>query len=173
MCEKIEDGAVTLGEELFLEYRNAYGETSSRRIKILKSRGAIFNAIDIEQSKYLTFRKDRIIKLENGAGNKIEFAYVPFTTDRTRIKQSEPRPNYNGTICFTGFPASIKAELGEKAENIEFLVRKSVTKDLEYLCCGPNAGPKKIEKAQAAGIWLISLDEFYDLIDDGVIPDRD
>jgi len=165
MIEEITDGDVSLDEELFLEYRNAKGQISKRRIKVLKSQGALFSAIDLEQNKYLTFRKDRIVSLCQDTGTSVSFAYIP-----VQSKPSDPTPN-NGTICFTGFSSNLKALLGEKANAGNFLVRKSVTKDLEYLCCGPNAGPKKIEKAQAAGIWIMREEEFHDLVDDGVVPD--
>ena len=48
----------------------------------------------------------------------------------------------------------------------------SVTKNLAYLCCGQNAGPKKLEKARAQGVTLLTESDFYNLVGTGETPDR-
>ncbi|EPJ5822028.1 BRCT domain-containing protein [Pluralibacter gergoviae] len=64
------------------------------------------------------------------------------------------------TICFTGFSKDRKNALITIAIALEFSVTKDVTKTLDYLCCGDNAGPSKINKAKQNGAKLLSEDEF-------------
>jgi BRCT domain type II-containing protein len=70
-----------------------------------------------------------------------------------------------GKICFTGFKRERKAELKETAKQHCFIVRTGVTKKLDYLCCGYNAGPVKIEKAKEQGVRLIDENQFEQMID--------
>lgn len=163
----IEDGVgfEEAGGVYVLEYNNARGETSLRKIKIVKSQGAVFSAIDLNENVFLTFRKDRVVSLKDASGNDEEFVYVP------SAKKKADKVVYNGSICFTGFAAAQKKQLIEAAQNANFQVRKGVTKDLEYLCCGPKAGPSKVQKALDAGIINMDIEQFNELIEAGVIPE--
>lgn len=73
-------------------------------------------------------------------------------------------------ICFTGFGASKKAELSELALDYKFNVVASVTKNLDFLCGGENAGPKKLEAAIAKGVQILTESEFRILIQTGELP---
>ena len=73
-------------------------------------------------------------------------------------------------ICFTGFAASKKQELGDIANQHNLKVVTSVTKKLDFLCGGENAGPKKIEKAEAQGVQFLTESQFHDLIQTGELP---
>ncbi|NWC62926.1 BRCT domain-containing protein [Cedecea sp. P7760] len=64
------------------------------------------------------------------------------------------------TICFTGFGKKDKNELIEIAKARGYVVRSDVTKDLNYLCCGENAGPSKINKASQQGSEVLSAEQF-------------
>ena len=83
--------------------------------------------------------------------------YVTLYHPNRKFGDSLPSNNsYNGIqICFTGFPAKRKAELKDLAKGANLWVTDEVRQNLEYLVCGSNAGPKKIEKAQKLGaaIW--------------------
>ena len=70
-------------------------------------------------------------------------------------------------ICFTGFRPAEKEALQSKAEAAEMKVVKSVSKKLTYLCIGPNAGPKKMEKAREQGVTILTVDQFESLITTG------
>ena len=72
-------------------------------------------------------------------------------------------------ICFTGFGLGEKEILTELAKANNFNVVSSVTKKLDFLCGGENAGPKKIEKAQAQGVQFVSKFQFMHLIETGEI----
>ena len=80
---------------------------------------------------------------------------------------SESRRDDRPQICFTGFPPSKKEYLSGIAMENGLKVVKSVTVNLEYLCCGENAGPSKLEKAGAQGVAIISEHEFLDTFMDG------
>ncbi|RLM12848.1 BRCT domain-containing protein [Gibbsiella quercinecans] len=68
------------------------------------------------------------------------------------------------TICFTGFEKNKKNELTSIAGSHNYFVKSAVTKDLDYLCCGENAGPSKISKARQNGTILLSENEFIAMI---------
>ncbi|MFQ2251690.1 BRCT domain-containing protein [Aeromonas hydrophila] len=75
-------------------------------------------------------------------------------------------------ICFTGFDSAKKRELvalAEGATNDMFVVRNSVTKTLDILCCGENAGPKKVADAQSKGIHIFDEEQFIKLLETGLI----
>lgn len=73
-------------------------------------------------------------------------------------------------VCFTGFGTSKKQELIDLANSSNFKVVSSVTKNLDFLCGGENAGPKKIDKAEAQGVQFLNEQQFIQLIETGEIP---
>ena len=73
-------------------------------------------------------------------------------------------------VCFTGFGATEKERLNELASNNKFNVVKSITKKLDFLIAGENAGPKKIEKAELQGVQFLTANQFLVLIQTGEIP---
>jgi BRCT domain type II-containing protein len=73
-------------------------------------------------------------------------------------------------ICFTGFNTVERNELETLAASINFLVKKSVTKNLHILCIGDNAGPSKTDKAREFGALILNKSEFTQLIDTGELP---
>jgi NAD-dependent DNA ligase len=75
-------------------------------------------------------------------------------------------------VCFTGFSPSDKSELIKIAQDNDIHVAKSVTKELMFLCCGENAGPSKMSKAEKQGVKLINKDDFFKIIETGEIPNR-
>jgi DNA ligase (NAD+) len=70
-------------------------------------------------------------------------------------------------ICFTGFGVSDKNEMVALAEDSHLKVVTSVTKGLQYLVAGPNAGPSKIATAQKQGTKILSKEQFYQFIETG------
>ncbi|EKT3972909.1 hypothetical protein SL054_002242 [Flavobacterium psychrophilum] len=75
-------------------------------------------------------------------------------------------------ICFTGFSPSEKENLIQIAENNKFHVAKSVTTNLNFLCCGENAGPSKMNKAEKQGAIILNNVEFFKLIQTGELPNK-
>lgn len=77
----------------------------------------------------------------------------------TGLKTNDPQ------ICFTGFVTKRKAELKEMAQSANLWVTQKVTKNLKYLVCGGNAGPKKIEEAKNLGAIIWSENDFLDWLE--------
>lgn len=82
--------------------------------------------------------------------------------------KSEPKIE----ICFTGFSPSEKNNLIKIAEENNLYIAKSITVNLNFLCCGDNAGPAKIKKAVEQDVILLNVEEFYNLIETGEIPNN-
>lgn len=72
-------------------------------------------------------------------------------------------------ICFTGYNPTEKDHLTNIAIEKGFHIAKSITVNLNFLCCGSNAGEMKIKKAIEQNVILLTTDEFYNLIDTGEI----
>lgn len=90
-----------------------------------------------------------------------------------RIIYSLPRssnPDDRLQICFTGFTPSQKEVLMGLAEENDMKVVMSVTKKLNFLCVGDNAGPKKLEKAISQGIQVLTESQYVAMIETGEIP---
>ena len=64
------------------------------------------------------------------------------------------------TVCFTGFTLTEKTELERLAEAKNMRVVDQVNMGLHFLVCGPNAGPKKLEKASAQSVAIMSDTDF-------------
>lgn len=73
-------------------------------------------------------------------------------------------------ICFTGFGETKKAKLADIALGKKLKVVASVTKKLDFLCCGETPGPKKLEDAIINGAQRVTEKEFIDMIETGVVP---
>ncbi|OWP85283.1 hypothetical protein BWK59_00660 [Flavobacterium davisii] len=73
-------------------------------------------------------------------------------------------------ICFTGFNPNEKEILTELAKSKGFHIAKSITVNLNFLCCGSNAGESKMAKAIKQEVILLSENEFRTLIETGEIP---
>lgn len=113
----------------------------------------------IEDGRFRTFRKDRIVSYHDG----VEALLI------------EPRPappppiSSKPDILFTGFVQARRAELEALAEAHGMAVRKTVTNGLVFLCCGPNAGPKKVEAARDKGCYVMFEETFLSMIETGVL----
>lgn len=96
---------------------------------------------------------DKISKLTDAEAWKIIYSIRTVKAKDSRLQ-----------VCFTGFGTTKKQELIDLANINQFKVVSSVTKKLDFLCGGENAGPKKIEKAESQGVQFVSDVEFVNLI---------
>lgn len=81
------------------------------------------------------------------------------------------RPERNKTqICFTGFHTNEKLKLSAIASQSDMHVAKSVTKDLDFLCVGSNAGPSKVEKAKEQNVIILTENQFHVMLETGELP---
>ena len=81
----------------------------------------------------------------------------------------KPKKESKIEICFTGFTPTAKNELEKIAIANNFHIAKSITVNLNFLCCGQNAGPSKMKKAEEQKVILLNVEEFYNLIETGEI----
>ncbi|MBW4362835.1 BRCT domain-containing protein [Flavobacterium taihuense] len=82
----------------------------------------------------------------------------------------KPKAEPKIEICFTGFSPTEKSVLTKLAEENNFHIAKSITVNLNFLCCGENAGPSKMKKAEEQNVISLSAEEFRNLIETGEIP---
>ena len=73
-------------------------------------------------------------------------------------------------ICFSGFHATTREVLENMARKGPYKVVSSVTKNLEFLVAGENAGPQKLGKAKEQNVAILTQEEFYNLFESGEIP---
>ncbi|PXY38741.1 hypothetical protein DMB65_21240 [Flavobacterium cheongpyeongense] len=86
------------------------------------------------------------------------------------IYSLKPKTEPKIEICFTGFSPTEKNTLIKVAEENNFHIAKSITNNLNFLCCGENAGPAKMKKAEEQNVILLNAEEFQNLIETGEIP---
>lgn len=150
-------------------YCNGAGEVSQRRLLRWKESGHYVTGFDAEKEKVLTFRKDRIHSYLEGCEALLQ---CPIGMPPPRVTRAAPvatRPQ----ILFTGFErGGSRKELEKKAEEGGLHVVKSVTTGLVFLCCGPNAGPRKMEQAREQGVYIVGEPEFHQLLETGELPDH-
>lgn len=72
-------------------------------------------------------------------------------------------------VCFTGFALDDKEELERMAAIGALRLRKSVTKNLDFLVCGDAPGPAKLEKAKGQGVTIMDEVGFRHLLETGEI----
>lgn len=158
-------------------YKNSKGKLTRRSlIKITQQSDDYVSGIQEFDNAYRTFRKEQI---QERLDTQQKWWACEAPDPTPEVKSNKPkdpnRPSYINydnklEICFTGFGEVKRAEMEKPSEENGLFVRKSVTKNLSFLCTGPNAGPKKIEKALAMGLVLMDEKAFNWLIETGEIP---
>jgi NAD-dependent DNA ligase len=142
---------------LAFRYTDARGQERTWRLENWKESGKYIEGVSTEDRKFRTFRKDRVNEyLDKAESLLIEPRPAP-----------PPPPSNKPDVLFTGFPKPRRAELEAIASDCGMQVRKTVTQGLIYLCCGPNAGPKKIEGAREKGAFILFKDSFMLMLETG------
>lgn len=150
------------GHRLRFVYEDAKGNTSTRSLADWHDDGAYIEGYCLAAEDVRTFRRDRIISFLEG-----EYLLRPLA----------PKLDQGGKaggameILFTGFPNDERSALEEDAESYGLVVRKTVTKNLDFVCGGPRAGSTKLAKARAQGCTILDEDDFWSLVEDGVMPE--
>lgn len=147
-------------------YCNAKGETATWALPRWKEVGHYIQGCTADDTTPRTFRKDRIREYLFGHEqlSSLEAPDVPAPAPR---KPADSRPQ----ILFTGFPKVQRADLEHRAEEEGLKVVKTPTVALALLCAGPNAGPSKVEKARAAGAFIVDPEQLLHLLATGEIPE--
>lgn len=151
-------------------YCNAKGHLGAYELANFSESAEHYQGFLTDGGGIRTFRKDRVIEYHESldqAEAAIPADYVPPEIPAPKPRSKDP------TICFTGFKKDIKAQLNQRAEAANLGVRTGVSGSLSYLCCGPNAGPVKIEKSRKNGVTILSESQFLNMLDTGEIPEFD
>ena len=155
--------------ELSFIYQDARGRITARVISDISETGEYIQGHCHAADELRTFRKDRILERLDRNDNVDERLH--YHTSVNPPPKAQPKSHDLLDVCFTGFKSDDKKRLIELAESKGFIVRSSVTQKLNFLCCGYNAGPKKIEKARNQGVIALNENQFTHLLETGEIID--
>lgn len=156
-------------------YQDARGNVTAREVENTSESGEYLQGICSRANSLRTFRLDRILEYVNSSNIEERLAFHLEHCPPPRPKGiSTKRNNAKGKpeICFTGFKSEDKKLLEELAEQSGMFIRTSVTASLDFLCCGYNAGPKKIEKARHQRVVALNESQFKELLETGEIPEE-
>ncbi len=127
-----------------------------------------------------TLRFDHVLEFHDTPAEAeayFEYAKIKLTQEgfQFETKRSSGASRYSSPetmdICFTGFKKSDKELLVTLAKENGMSVRGEVTKHLDILCYGYNAGPKKLEKALEQGVMILNRHQFENLLETGEVPE--
>lgn len=165
-------------------YRDAKGDVSQRELIQWSENSVYIQGRSAGDSFPKSFRKDRIVEILLGAELLLNDAAPPAPTllpkprpaaiavSAAASHQPQPKTPLGGInqILFTGFAASHRADLEQKALKSGLKVMCTPGKTLTFLCYGDNAGPTKVAKAQEAGAFIIDAEQFLSLVTTGEMP---
>lgn len=159
---------------LHFVYEDARGDISVRQMTDWHFDGEYIRGFCHRAGDTRTFRFDRVVEfiageelLEDSVGSKIELDMEQLVNTYTSKRAASAQPE----ILFTGFSASVRESLEDTARDEGMKVRKTVTKNLTFLCAGPNAGPTKVAEAKSRGALVLDEDQFWTLIETGEIEE--
>lgn len=156
-------------------YQDSRGNVTARLVENTSESGDYLQGICLKARGLRTFRLDRILEYVTSSNVDERLAFHIQNCPPPRPKGESTR-NINSLgqpeICFTGFKSSDKASLTKLAEDSGMFIRGSVTTKLDFLCCGDNAGPKKIEKARHQGVVALNESQFKEMLSTGEIPEE-
>lgn len=149
-------------------YSNAAGEISQRTLIRWSEAGHYIKGYANDDGRVLTFRKDRVMDYLDGCDALLRnpIAEPPPRLERARPADSRPE------ILFTGFARVQRSVLEERARQSGLQVMQTVTKHLTFLCCGPTAGPAKVERSREQGVYVLTEPDFFLLAETGELPDN-
>ena len=158
-------------------YQDARGNITAREVTNISETEDYIQCICLKAEALRTFRKDRVLEFlddNDQVDEKLEYhvANNPEPTQRTRGASQRTNDTGRLEVCFTGFKKGDRERLIKLAESEELFIRSSVTKNLDFLCCGYNAGPAKIEKSRHQGVVVLSEIQFETMLETGEIPEN-
>lgn len=148
-----------MSKVLRFEYCDSHGNQHEWEVSNWSEDDTYIKGVAIPGYGYRTFRKDRIVQ-------RLDDRHL-ITNPAPRKQPRQKTKERPFEVCFTGWPAPMKTYLVALAEEHGFIVRKSVTSQLDFLVAGDNAGPKKMQKATDQGILVLDNQGFKNLIFNG------
>lgn len=153
-------------------YTDAKGRQTKRSLARWRDNGTHVAGVSIAGGGVRTFSKERMELLTDDAAWEAcqysDFSLIPESANLARVRRA---PDNRLQIAFTGFAAARRAEWESLADETGLRVCKGVTAGLSFICAGPNAGPKKLEKAREQGVIVLTEAEFLNLMENGELPD--
>lgn len=149
-------------KSIAFSYTDSRGHTTDWELLEWRESGRYLQGTAKVDGKFRTFRKDRINRYLGEGETALSEPYVP----------APPTLDSRPEIAFTGFPKSKRAELEAFASEHGMRVRKSVTQDLVFLCCGANAGPSKVQAARDQGCFILDEAALTAMVETGEIEDE-
>lgn len=146
-------------------YKDSKGSVREHEIINISHDDTYIQGFSLTDRGLRTFRKDRVIEFTTGV-KLAGCALVGEVNIGGRRK-----PSGKTEICFTGFNKADKNNLIDVVTTEGMLVRSSVTKDLNILCCGANAGPVKVANARLQNVIVLDEHQLMHLIETGEVPE--
>lgn len=144
-------------------------------IEQIDALGILWSDVEVEENKPMIGVSDKLrrILLSKTDLSEVEIDQltesqgwsIVYSISRGEKKEKDARFQ----VCFTGFGASEKEKLKILAEENHLKVVDSVTKSLQYLVGGENAGPAKLKKARDQGTTVLDKAGFIRFLDTGEI----
>lgn len=145
-------------------YEDANGNTSTREVSDFSDDGVYIEGFCHSRRAVRTFRRDRVLEYLEG-----EELLVPLIDPSDFV--DEPFADRPGMeILFTGFSEDERFDLEADAEDAGLVVRKTVTKNLMFVCAGPRAGSSKLDKARGQGCTVLNKFQLNRMIRTGELP---
>jgi len=156
-------------------YQDARGNVTARAVDNTSKSGDYLQGVCLKADALRTFRLDRILEYVNSSNLEERLAFHLENCPPPKPKGIPTRKNNTKgqpEICFTGFSSVDKEALKKLAEQSGMFIRVSVTANLDFLCCGYNAGPKKIEKARHQGVVALNESQFKEMLESDEISEE-
>lgn len=83
---------------------------------------------------------------------------------RTDLENVTDNPFKGTNVVLTGFTTAISQDYGHRLKELGAKVCTGVSGKTNWLICGANAGPSKMEKATQVGARIICEEEFLDIL---------
>ncbi|QEA39467.1 hypothetical protein FGL86_10530 [Pistricoccus aurantiacus] len=149
-------------DRLCFIYKDSQGNITTREVSSWDNDSTYIEGFCHRAGDIRTFRRDRIVEFLEGE----ELLGPEFEEVDPKPKSSVPSME----ILFTGFSAEEREELEADAQDAGLQVRKTVTKNLGFVCAGPRAGSTKLSRARAQGCMILNEDEFQQMLATGEVP---
>lgn len=151
-------------------YQDAKGNITSRNMREVSMSNDYIQGFCEDTHQFKTFRKDRV--LEYLTDIRLIQDKLKHHIKTNPAPKKAPQSAGLNEICFTGFSKEDKNSLTTLAKSKNLIIRSSVTKNLNFLCIGKNAGPKKMETARKQGVVVLNENQFRVMLETGELPEH-
>lgn len=143
-------------------YTDSRGHTTDWTIEDWNETGRYIQGVCTAEEQLRTFRKDRINRYLGDGEFVLREPYSP------PLSKVEARPE----MALTGSLKIRRTELQAMATVEGMLVRKAVAQKLVFLCCGPDAGFKKVESSAFKGCFILEDEALLEMLETEELADE-